>query len=106
MKKILVTTALELTWGKDEFLCFLGEWCKIYERKNVWKRRRYNVLPYHWTNRIKFRNDHDYLEGFYEKLLTLKDNMNTETGKKMAVQRHTYMLAFLDQFYREWEGRF
>ncbi len=42
---------------------------------------------------------------FYEKLLTLKDNMNTETGKKMAVQRHTYMLAFLDQFYREWEGR-
>ena len=42
---------------------------------------------------------------FYEKLLTLKDKMNTETGKKMADQRHRYMLEFLDQFYEEWEGK-
>ncbi len=42
---------------------------------------------------------------FYEKLLTLKDKMNTETGKKLAAERHGYMLAFLDQFYREWEGK-
>ncbi|MBT8311904.1 MAG: HD domain-containing protein [Flavobacteriaceae bacterium] len=42
---------------------------------------------------------------FYEKLLTLKDKMNTETGKKMAAERHAYMLAFLDQFYKEWEGK-
>ncbi|MGV3546514.1 MAG: HD domain-containing protein [Pedobacter sp.] len=42
---------------------------------------------------------------FYEKLLLLKDLMKTETGKKMAQQRHDFMLAYLDQFYQEWEGK-
>lgn len=42
---------------------------------------------------------------FYEKLLLLKDRMNTNTGRKIATERHLYMEQFLTQFYNEWNGK-
>ena len=42
---------------------------------------------------------------FYEKLLTLRDKMNTETGKKEAKRRHEFMELFLQNFYSDWDGR-
>jgi uncharacterized protein len=49
-------------------------------------------------------SDAPTLNHFYEKLLLLKDKMNTVAGRKMAKGRHDFLEAFLDQFYKEWEG--
>ena len=50
------------------------------------------------------KNDAPTLNHFYEKLLLLKDKMNTDTGKQIAKERHRYMEGFLAQFYAQWEG--
>src|SRR3970040_2269159 len=49
-------------------------------------------------------NEAPTLNHFYEKLLLLKDKMNTESGKQIAQERHRYMEGFLSQFYAEWDG--
>lgn len=50
------------------------------------------------------KSDSPTVNHFYEKLLLLKDKMNTPTGKQIALQRHQYMEDFLSQFYAEWNG--
>lgn len=42
---------------------------------------------------------------FYDKLLLLKDRMNTETGRRMALHRHEYLKNFLAEFLSEWDGK-
>lgn len=58
-----------------------------------------NLTPYEYKNSTAPTINH-----FYEKLLLLKDRMNTKTGKLIAEKRHNFMNLFLDQFYKEWQG--
>ena len=64
-----------------------------------------NIQPNINMNKEEYKNSESpTLNHFYEKLLLLKDKMNTETGKKIAQKRHDFMVTFLSQFYAEWEG--
>lgn len=58
----------------------------------------------HMTKEEYKNSEAPTLNHFYEKLLLLKDKMNTETGKIIALERHKFMENFLSQFYAEWEG--
>ena len=69
MKRFLVTTALEETWRQNEPVLFLGEWCRLYSRKNRWSKMDAEVLSYHWGDREKLYADYQYLQEFYERLL-------------------------------------
>ncbi|MCR5861219.1 HD domain-containing protein [Flavobacterium sp. J372] len=63
------------------------------------------ISPNLKMSKEEYKNSHSpTLNHFYEKLLLLKDRMNTKTGKKLAEGRHKYMEDFLAQFYAEWEG--
>ncbi len=71
------------------------------------KRKLYNpnIKPaLNMTKEQYKKNTSPSVNHFYEKLLLLKDKMNTETGKQIAEQRHKFMLLFLDRFFDEWEG--
>ena len=65
-----------------------------------------NIQPNMSMNKEEYKNSESpTLNHFYEKLLLLKDKMNTETGKKIAQKRHDFMVTFLSQFYAEWDGQ-
>jgi uncharacterized protein len=65
-----------------------------------------NIAPKFNMSKEEYKNSEaPTINHFYEKLLLLKNKMNTESGKKIAEERHLFMENFLSQFYAEWEGK-
>lgn len=88
VSRFLVTTALESTWPVDKSVLFLGEWCRLYDRKAKWTSMHdTEVLPYHWDDRKKLFSDYQYLINFYERLLeSLAGQLNEKHGVDHGLQ--------------------
>jgi len=68
--KTLITTSIEETWPQDNSpVVFIGEWCRLYSRKDRWSLMNYEVVPYHWNDRVKLINDYSYLITLQEKIV-------------------------------------
>jgi len=67
--RYLITTADERTWPKGQPVLFLGEWCRLYNRRSFWETLDAEVVPYHWDDRGKLYCDYLALQDLYEELL-------------------------------------
>lgn len=106
---LLATTAIEDTWGANEPIVFLGEWCRIYERKAVWSQREHRVVPNHWNAPGKLKNDHDYLKGLHDSILAkLAVGLNSLHGLDRSVRYwqtifDPWLLTYVAVIWDRWE---
>jgi putative transferase (TIGR04331 family) len=70
MKRLLVTTSLEESWGINDPILFLGEWCKKHDRKHIWSSKDYILLPPYGLDCTQRKKDVDKKNKYFASLLT------------------------------------
>lgn len=110
VSRCLVTTALEITWPSDNRpILFLGEWCRLYDRKHRWGKLDALVVPYHWDDREKLHRDYLYLKGLHEQLLIeLAEKLNAIHDVSHSVRYWRIVLGpwlgfFVQMLFDRWE---
>jgi putative transferase (TIGR04331 family) len=107
---LLVTTALEWTWGENEPLVFLGEGCRRYERSVLWGTRQHAVVRNHWDDRSKFHRDQVYLTALHDELL---DALARALGRLQGLERSRrywqtlidpWLIRYLGVAFDRWEN--
>ena len=106
--RLLITTADERTWELDTPVLFLGEWCRIYSRRQIWENISAEVVPYHWDDRDKLKHDFDYIQQLCEELLfELTDQLNSLHGVNYSprywhIQLGTWLHVFVSILFDRW----
>ena len=109
MDRLLVTTALEGTWGQGQPVLFLGEWCRLYSRRDVWSKMDAEVLSHHWNDRKKLKRDHDALKLLYERVLSaLRIKLNQVHGVNKSLRYWRiilgpWLITYLPILFDRWE---
>ncbi len=83
-KCYIVTTAIEATWPKDHSMLFVGEWCKLYNRKHKWEECNYSDSPYHWNDESKYAKDFIYLGEFSDRIM---DGLVLSMNKLYSIEK-------------------
>lgn len=97
---LLITTALESAWREGRSVCFLGEWCFVYSRREIIKKYPYELLNYHWDDKKKAHSDFKYLDILNKQLLQeLTVVLNILHGKKYSEKTWNTLIGYwLTQF--------
>ncbi len=109
MERLLVTTALEESWGESEPVLFLGEWCRIYSRRSGWGALDAVVVPYHWCGRAKVESDRVYLRELHERLIVeLAAKLNEIHGVEHGIRYWRILVGpwlgyFTQTLFDRWE---
>ena len=105
----LVTTSIEETWPKNEKILFLGEWCKKFEKRSIWKSLDQVTLEDPWSNRHRRRLGYEYTLEVYEKVmleLTKELNIYHFTDKPVRFWKilcGPWLKLFINSTYHSWE---
>ena len=106
---LIVTTALQSTWGNKIPTIFLGEWCKKLSTRNLWSEPDFKTLPYHWADRKKLNEDHDYLENINESVLEHLTDLLNKAHKINLPKRSwriiigPWLYSFISVIWDRWE---
>ena len=101
----LATTALEDFWDNSEALVFLGEWCKLFNRRHIWMNKKFVDLPPVWKDTAEIENGIRYCNNIYERLLNdLTVTLNRIHGDEKNVDYYrmilgNWLLHFIHQYY-------
>ena len=101
----LATTAIEEFWDKDQKIIFLGEWCKLHNKRKEWVSLEYKDVPFVWENTDTILDGIEYCNKIYERtLIQLAQILNAYHGIEKDVQYYRIILGnwlflFIHQLY-------
>ncbi|MDG6249886.1 LIC12162 family protein, partial [Methanocalculus sp.] len=73
---------------------FLGEWCRLHDRKDIWSKLDARVVPYHWNDRQKLFRDYEYLMNLHERILSeMAKNLNSIHNQKHSIRYWRILLG-------------
>jgi len=109
-ENILVTAAIEDTFGTKERIFFLGEWCKQGIDSSLWIDRDHETITFYLSEREKFKRDHDYLEKLFERVLeSLVVSLNNYHGVQHSTRYWRIILGpwlstYIPAVWSRWES--
>ncbi len=110
MKRLLVTTAVEETWGQKQNILFLGDWCKLYKQRENWNKKVHDTVRYQGKDQNKFTIDHEYLVMLHEKIMCAVSKQLNKYHSTDYSLRHwriiigPWLSIFIPTIWERWEN--